>query len=94
MHLELLSLQMPLTPSLKAWDIVITHKTTLGSNAKLKSDLSATLSKTKQVGDINASDVLERAGLVDTYFPADSRVYLEKAVPRTKVIFIKCLIYR
>lgn len=66
-------------------DIVITHKTNLGSNTQLKSDLSATISKTKQVGEIKASDVLERAGLVDTYFPEDSRVYLEEAVPRTKV---------
>ena len=51
----------------------------------LKSDLSGTFSKTKKVGDINASEVLEDAGLVGTYFPQDSRVYLEEAVPRTKV---------
>ena len=51
----------------------------------LKSDLSATLSKTQQVGQIKASRVLENAGLVGTYFPEDSRVYLEEAVPRTKV---------
>ncbi|MEQ9581105.1 MAG: TonB-dependent receptor, partial [Arenibacter sp.] len=51
----------------------------------LKSDLAGTLSKTKKVGDINASDVLRNAGLIDTYFPEDSRVYLEEAVPRTKI---------
>jgi iron complex outermembrane receptor protein len=66
-------------------DFVITHKANLGSKSRLKSDLSATLSKTKQVGDIKASDVLRAAGLVNTYFPEDSRVYLEEAVPRTKV---------
>ena len=66
-------------------DIVLTHKADLGASAQLKSDLSATLSKTEQDGDIKASDVLERAGLVDTYFPEDSRVYLEEAVPRTKI---------
>ena len=44
------------------------------------------MSKTKQVGAINASQVLEDAGLVGTYFPEDSRVYLEEAVPRTKFI--------
>ena len=34
---------------------------------------------------MQASDILGRAGLVDTYFPEDSRVYLEEAVPRTKI---------
>jgi len=69
----------------KGIDIVITHDAMLGANAKLKSDLSGTFSKTIQVGDIKASQVLEDAGLVGTYFPEDSRVYLEEAVPRTKV---------
>jgi iron complex outermembrane receptor protein len=69
----------------KGIDIVITHKVRFGGNMGLKSDLSATLSKTKQVGQIKASRVLESAGLVGTYFPEDSRVYLEEAVPRTKV---------
>ncbi|MEQ8217817.1 MAG: TonB-dependent receptor [Arenibacter sp.] len=69
----------------KGLDIVITHKTELGANWRLKSDLAGTLSKTKKVGDINASDVLRNAGLIDTYFPEDSRVYLEEAVPRTKI---------
>ena len=66
-------------------DIVITHKTDLGSDWRLKSDLAGTFSKTNQIGDINASQVLRDAGLVDTYFPEDSRVYLEEAVPRTKI---------
>ncbi|RAJ12854.1 TonB-dependent receptor [Arenibacter echinorum] len=69
----------------KGLDIVVTHKTDLGANWRLKSDLAGTLSKTKKVGDINASDVLRNAGLIDTYFPEDSRVYLEEAVPRTKI---------
>lgn len=66
-------------------DIVVTHNANLGDNWRLKSDLAGTFSKTQQVGDINASEVLANAGLVDTYFPEDSRVYLEEAVPRTKV---------
>ena len=57
----------------------------LNETMKLKNDLSGTFSKTVQVGDIKASEVLENAGLVDTYFPEDSRVYLEEAVPRTKI---------
>ncbi|NMH89183.1 TonB-dependent receptor [Flavivirga algicola] len=69
----------------KGLDIVITHKANLGTHMKLKSDLSGTFSKTKKVGAIKASQILEDAGLVDTYFPEDSRVYLEEAVPRTKL---------
>lgn len=69
----------------KGLDIVLTHRTDLGANWRLKSDLAGTLSKTKKVGDINASEVLRNAGLIDTYFPEDSRVYLEEAVPRTKI---------
>jgi len=66
-------------------DMVITQKANLGDNWRLNTDLAGTLSKTNQIGDINASDVLEDAGLIDTYFPEDSRVYLEEAVPRTKI---------
>lgn len=65
-------------------DFVLTHKTRFGNSIQLKSDLSGTVSKTEQVGEIKASDVLRNAGLVSTYFPEDSRVYLEEAVPRTK----------
>ena len=52
----------------------------------MKSDLAGTFSQTRQVGNIKSSEVLENAGLVDTYFPEDSRIYLEEAVPRTKMI--------
>lgn len=69
----------------RGFDFVITHKTNLGSNSRLRTDLSGTLSQTRQVGDIKASEVLTNAGLVDTYFPQDSRIYLEEAVPRTKI---------
>lgn len=69
----------------KGLDVVITHDALIGTNAKLKSDLSGTFSKTIKVGGIKASKVLEDAGLVETYFPEDSRVYLEESVPRTKI---------
>ncbi|MGB5667613.1 MAG: TonB-dependent receptor, partial [Maribacter sp.] len=69
----------------KGIDAVVTWDLAVANSAKLKNTLSATLSKTKQVGGINASQVLEDAGLVGTYFPEDSRVYLEEAVPRTKL---------
>ncbi len=66
-------------------DIVLTHNAKLSSSARLKSTLAGTFSKTEQVGDIKASKVLQDAGLVSTYFPEDSRIYLERAVPRSKV---------
>ena len=69
----------------KGLDIVITYDVGIGTSSRLKNDLSGTFSKTKKVGDIKASKVLEDAGLVGTYFPEDSRVYLEEAVPRTKI---------
>ncbi len=69
----------------KGLDLVITHDATLSDSWRMKSVLAGTLSKTKKVGDIKASDVLRDAGLINTYFPEDSRVYLEQAVPRTKV---------
>lgn len=69
----------------KGLDVVITHDALIGTNAKLKSDLSGTFSKTKKIGGIKASQVLEDAGLIGTYFPEDSRVYLEESVPRTKI---------
>lgn len=66
-------------------DVVLTHTAIFGNNAQLRSDLAGTLSETQQVGNIKASPQLERAGQVQTYFPEDSRIYLEEAVPRTKV---------
>ncbi|NNE78139.1 MAG: TonB-dependent receptor [Pricia sp.] len=69
----------------RGMDVVITHNANLTDTWRLKSDLAGTLSRTNQIGDINASEVLRNAGLIDTYFPEDSRVYLEEAVPRTKI---------
>jgi len=69
----------------KGLDVVITHDALLGDNAKLKTDLAATFSKTNRVGDIHASQVLINAGKVGTYFDEASRVYLEEAVPNTKI---------
>ncbi|KJD31766.1 TonB-dependent receptor [Tamlana nanhaiensis] len=69
----------------KGLDVVITHKANVGTNGRLVTDLSGTFSKTKRVGGVKSSDVLEEAGLVDTYFDETSRIYLEEAVPRTKI---------
>lgn len=65
-------------------DIVVAHRALVGKGS-LTNNLAATFSQTEQVGDIQSSDVLQRAGLVDTYFDETSRQYLERSVPRTKV---------
>ncbi len=65
-------------------DLVVTHKANF-SNSNLRTDFALTVGQTNQVGDIKASDILEDAGLVDTYFDETSRIYLEEAVPRTKM---------
>ncbi|MHB1195831.1 MAG: TonB-dependent receptor [Lutibacter sp.] len=67
----------------KGIDVVITHDALIGTNAKLKSDLSGTFSKTIKVGSIKASPLL--LPLIETYFPDESRIYLEESVPRTKI---------
>ncbi|MDX1477289.1 MAG: TonB-dependent receptor [Saprospiraceae bacterium] len=66
-------------------DIVVSHSTVLGAGKRLTNDLAATFSSTEQVGEIHASDLLREKGLVDTYFDETSKIYLEEAVPRTKI---------
>ena len=68
----------------KGIDMVITHEAQLSNVLRLKSDLSATLSQTKRVGDIHASEVLKRANLLDVYFSESNKIFLEKSVPRAK----------
>ena len=67
-------------------DIVVSHRTSLG-NGTLVNDLAGTFSQTTwdQDAGINASDLLREKGLVGTYFDQTSRIYLEQAVPRTKI---------
>ncbi|MFT6959081.1 MAG: iron complex outermembrane receptor protein [Polaribacter sp.] len=69
----------------KGIDVVISHKVRFGAKTRLKTDLSGTFSQTRQVGGINSSQILKDAGKEGTYFPEDSRIFLEEAVPRTKV---------
>ena len=63
-------------------DLVITQRAKLGKG-RLNTSLAATFSQTELVGDINTSEQLE--GKEDIYFDETSRIFLEKAVPRTKV---------
>ena len=69
----------------KGIDVVVTHKANLTDNMALKSDLSGTFSFTQRVDDIHGSQLLVDSGQLDTYFDESSRVYLEEAVPRTKI---------
>ena len=66
----------------KGLDVVLTYQDRLGAG-KLRGDLSATFSKTNVVGDVHASDLLK--GKESTYFDRSSRIYLESAIPRTKI---------
>ena len=66
----------------KGIDVVLTYQEKFGLG-KLRADLSATFNKTNVVGDVHASDLLK--GKEATYFDRSSRIYLESAVPRTKV---------
>ncbi|MCB0560940.1 MAG: TonB-dependent receptor [Lewinellaceae bacterium] len=63
-------------------DVVLTHDLRF-SGGSLKTSLSAIFSKTEKIGDVQTSPELE--GLEDIYFDETSRIYLEEAVPRTKV---------
>lgn len=66
-------------------DIVIDNNLNLGTHTTLKNTLSGTFSKTKRVGDIHASPILEESGQLDTYFDERAAIFLEKAVPHTKI---------
>lgn len=62
-------------------DVVVTHNAKLG-NGKLNTSLAATFAQTT-LQQINTSSVLE--GLEDTYFDRTSQIFLESAVPQTKL---------
>ncbi len=66
-------------------DIVLSHKLNLSESMSLKTDLAGTFSQTRKVGDVHASDILKNAGLVGKYFDQQARIYLEAAVPTTKI---------
>ncbi len=77
--------------SSQGFDLVISHSAILGEGFTLRNDLAATFSQTEAERDgdgnvlINASDLLIEKDLVGTYFNQEARIYLEEAVPRTKI---------
>ena len=68
-------------------DVVISHRMLIGDNGSLTNDLAGTFSQTlwDQSKGINSSELLRDKGLEGTYFDQTSRIYLEQAVPRTKM---------
>jgi len=66
----------------KGIDVVLTYQERLGAG-NLRADLSGTFVKTNVVGDVHASPLL--VGKESTYFDRASRIFLESAVPRTKL---------
>lgn len=77
----------------KGIDYIITNKFNF-SDFMLKTDLAGTVSRTKKVGDIKASDILKNTGNINNYFDEASRIYLESAVPRSKLALINTLNYK
>jgi iron complex outermembrane receptor protein len=65
----------------KGIDLVISYGRKLGAG-NFRADVTGTLSKTKQVGDIKASPKL--AGKESIYFSPTNRIFLEESVPRQK----------
>jgi iron complex outermembrane receptor protein len=67
-------------------DVVIDHHMNI-LGFKMKESFALSYSKTEQDGSIHASDQLAAAGLTDTYFSNRSKLFLEEAQPRLKVVY-------
>lgn len=74
----------------KGIDFIVTNRFTF-SNFSLKTDLAGTISKTNKTGGIIASPLLAATNNLNNYFNEASRIYLESAVPRTKLALINTL---
>ena len=74
----------------KGIDFIVTNRFKF-SNFSLKTDLAGTVSKTNKTGGIIASPLLASTGNLNNYFNEASRIYLESAVPRTKLALINTL---
>lgn len=66
-------------------DVVLENNLNMGPNTRLKNSLSGTFSATKRVGSIHGSSILEQSGQIGTYFDKYASIYLENAVPHTKI---------
>ncbi len=67
----------------KGLDFVATH-TARFSDFKLDNNFAFNINRTKKVGAIHSSGLLQSENLESTYFSESARIYLEEAVPHTK----------
>jgi iron complex outermembrane receptor protein len=74
----------------KGIDFIVSNRFAFG-DFSLRTDLAGTVSKTRKVGDIKASDILKNTGNLNNYFDEASRIYLESAVPTSKLAFMNTL---
>ncbi|MBC7890024.1 MAG: TonB-dependent receptor [Ferruginibacter sp.] len=74
----------------KGIDFIVSNRFRF-TNFVLKTDLAGTVSKTNKVGGIAASDILKNTGNLNNYFNEASRIYLESAVPVSKLALINTL---
>ena len=64
-------------------EVVVSQTSSISSSARLSHNLGASFLQTKRVGSIQSS--AELVGYEETYFGERSRIFLEEAVPRTKI---------
>ncbi len=74
----------------KGIDFIISNKFKF-TDFSLKTDIAGTVSHTNKTGGIKASDILVKTGNLNNYFNEASRIYLESAVPRTKLALMNTL---
>jgi iron complex outermembrane recepter protein len=77
----------------KGIDLIISNRFKF-DDFVLKTDVAGTISSTKKVGDIMGSEILKNTGNLNNYFGESSRVYLESAVPGTKLSLMNTLTVR
>ncbi len=77
----------------KGIDLIISNRFKF-DEFNLKTDVAGTISSTKKVGDIQGSDILKNTGNLNNYFDELSRVYLESAVPGSKLSLMNTLTVR
>jgi len=74
----------------KGIDFIVSNKFNF-ENFTLRTDLAGTVSKTYKTGDVKASPILASTGNLNNYFNEASRIFLESAVPITKLSFMNTL---
>lgn len=71
-------------------DVVISNKFKF-DDFTLNTTIAGTMSKTQRVGDINGSAALVAGGQINKYYSEATKIYMEEAVPRTKVNIMNTL---